>query len=159
MICLVKRALPFAMTLIVGTGLGSIFGFGSKPEQTRKSWTNADIIVERRSSCRSSERRRHFRDSTPLNIRFQPNTSYTPEALKNKTTGVVKLLVRFNEDRTATVVEQLSTLPDGLTQEAVRVAERTQFDPETVNGQPVAVTKEMNYIFSLSDRVTMEMDR
>ena len=156
MTCFVKRALPFALTLFVGTGLGSIFGFNSTPKKTNATSAPDERIhtlTERRSGCPDSYRRRDYvGESTPLNIRYQPNTSYTRVALKNETTGVVRLLVRFNEDGTATVVSRLSTLPDGLTEEAVRVAERTQFDPETVNGQPVAVTKEMNYIFSLSDR-------
>lgn len=155
MLSVVKRALPFAMTLIVGTGLGSIFGFNQqapKKVNDERVWT----FSERRSGCRTSHRRRgRVADSTPVNIRFQPNTRYTPDALKNKTTGVVQLRVRFNADGTATVLERLSTLPDGLTEEAERVAERTQFDPATVNGQPVSVTEDKDYVFSLNDRVTM----
>ncbi len=160
---LLKRALPFALTLIVGTGLGSVFSSNSSPTKTTYSATSV------RSPYRSgggsgggvgyTHRRRSFDDSTPLKIIFQPNTRYTSAALKNKTTGVVQLLVRFNEDGRATVVERLSTLPDGLTEEAVRVVEQTEFNPATINGQPVPVMKEMNYIFSLSDRATMAMEQ
>lgn len=153
MTSLLKRALPFVLTLIAGTGLGSIFGFNSSTPKTTSGSPSG--TVERRYSCPSQRRRAFQSDSTPLKITFQPNTRYTPEALKNKTTGVVQLRVRFNADGTTTVVERLSTLPDGLTEEAERVVERTQFTPATINGEPVSQTKEMNYIFSLSDRVTM----
>ncbi len=157
MIGVLKRALPFLMTLIVGMMLGSIFGWSSSAPKTSPYYTRGEGagVSERRSSCRSNRGRRTFSESTPLKITYEPNTTYTQEALKNKTTGVVQLRVRFNADGTTTIVEHLSTLPDGLTEEAVRVAERTQFEPETYNGQPVAVEKEMNYIFSLSSRAMM----
>lgn len=164
----VKRVLPFMLTLLVGTGLGSVFGWrSSSTNTTQPNVTESSYRYERRSGCSSRYRRtyggggggemedRAARTTTPLIIRFQPNTRYTPEALEHKTTGVVQLRVRFNADGTATVVERLSPLPDGLTEEAERVVERTQFTPETVNGEPVSVTKDMNYVFSLSDRATM----
>jgi outer membrane biosynthesis protein TonB len=159
----VKRVLPFMLTLLVGTGLGSVFGWRSSSTNTTQSnVTESSYRYERRYGCSSRYRgntgggeRRSERTTTPLIIKFQPNTRYTPDALEHKTTGVVQLRVRFNADGTATVVERLSTLPDGLTEEAERVVERTQFTPETVNGEPVAVTKDMNYVFSLSDRATM----
>jgi hypothetical protein len=161
----VKRVLPFMLTLMVGTGLGSVFGWRTSTPTTQNN-VESGYRLERRYGCSSRYRstygtggggieNRVERTSTPLVIRFQPNTRYTPEALKNKTTGVVQLRVRFNADGTATVLERVSTLPDGLTEEAERVVERTQFTPETVNGEPVAVIKDMNYVFSLSDRATM----
>lgn len=140
-----KRILPFMMTLIIGAGLGSVFGVhrtargGGGPGHYRHTF-------KREIAC----------GSTPLRVLSQPEKRYTPEALENQTTGVVKLLVRFNPDGTATVIEQISTLPYGLTEEAVRVAEQTRFIPATLNGQPVAQDKEMNYIFSLDDNSTTE---
>lgn len=151
---MLKRAMPFALTLLVGTGLGSIFGFNQPSPRTDGLRV---FRSERHSRC-PSEKRRAFtnpssRHSTPLEITYQPNTRLTPEAVRNDTTGVVKLLVRFNADGTTTVVERLSTLPDGLTQEAVRVAEQTRFNPKTVNGEPVTVTEDKEYVFSLSEQV------
>jgi TonB family protein len=156
MISVLKRALPFVMTLIVGMMLGSIFGW-NRPAAKSVREERFVTVTERRSSCRASRGRRAFSESTPLNITYEPNTAYTPEALKNKTTGVVQLRVRFNADGTTTVVEHLSTLPDGLTEDALRVSAQTRFEPETYNGQPVSVTKDMNYIYSLSDRAMMSL--
>lgn len=139
-----KRALPFMITLILGTGLWSIFGF-QKSASRRGSgyhfYAHKRVVTS---------------GLTPLRILSQPERRYTPEAQENRTTGVVRLLVQFNPDGTTTVIERLSSLPNGLTEEAVRVAEQTRFIPATLNGQPVAQTKEMNYIFSLSENDTME---
>ncbi|MBC7911968.1 MAG: energy transducer TonB [Pyrinomonadaceae bacterium] len=153
---LLKRALPFALTLIVGTGLGSIFGFNSAPKPKKTPCNAASLRSVYRSGTGGGEyrHRRSFDNSTPLDIHPAPQALYTPEALRNKTIGVVTLLVRFNADGTTTVLKRLSTLPDGLTEEAVRVAERTRFTPATANGEPVSVTREMNYPFTLDDHTT-----
>jgi hypothetical protein len=87
--------------------------------------------------------------STPLIIKFEPNTRLTEAARRNKTVGVVELLVRFDADGKATVVDHLLTLPDGLTEEAERAAERTIFEPATINGKPYSVTEVRQFIFSL----------
>jgi hypothetical protein len=139
---LVKRGLPFIITLIVGTGLGSLFGF-HKPEPNRRAMS---------SRCAGERLNVASNDMNQLKILYQPNTRYTPQALKNKTTGVVTLEVQFNSDRTTTVVERISTLPDGLTEDAERVTQQTRFTPAVVNGVPVTETKVMNYIYSLADR-------
>lgn len=143
-IFVMKRALPFIITLIVGALMGNIFGF----QRTAN-----------RQECGNhffAHKRTHRYAAAPLRILYQPETRYTPEGKKNRTTGVVTLLVRFDPDGTATVVERLTQLPYGLTDEAVRVAEQTRFSPATRNDQPVAQTKEMNYIFRLSDNELME---
>ncbi|MDQ3746771.1 MAG: energy transducer TonB, partial [Acidobacteriota bacterium] len=80
---------------------------------------------------------------------FEPNTRLTEAARRNKTVGVVELLVRFDADGKATVVDRLTTLPDGLTEEAERAAERTVFKPATINGRPYSVTEVRQFIFSL----------
>lgn len=150
---LLKRALPFVMTLAVGTGLGSVFNIFS-PAPAEQVESSAPIVtVQRRHGC--DYRRRSASDSTPTKILFQPSVRYTTEARKHQTTGVVQLRVRFGADGKATVMDRLSTLPDGLTEEAERVVERTQFTPATENGEPVSEVKDMNYYFTLDDRVTM----
>ena len=154
MTCFLKRALPFMLTLMFGIGLGSIFGFNHSGTTTANNLSGFKLEPRHyRSGCRG----RRFTDyRTPLDITFQPSVRYTPEALKHQTTGVVQLRVSFNADGATTVLEQLSTLPDGLTDEAVRVAEHTEFTPEKVDGTPVTVVREMNYIFTLNDSMTME---
>ena len=133
MTCLLKRAVPFIITLIIGSGLGSIFSFQSPSSKTVIS--RGDGIVNQFVD--------HLTDShskTELEIFFQPTRRFTREALENETTGVVTLLVRFNVDGTTTVLKRLHTLPDGLTEDAERVAGQTSFTPATVDGRPIVAT-------------------
>ncbi len=154
MISFLKRGLPFILTLMVGIGVGSIFGFHSSKDTTMDN--NSSGFRWERHHHRSGCRQRDFSNTRmPLNITFQPSTRLTPEAITHKTTGVVQLLVSFNADGTTTVVDRLSTLPDGLTEEAESVAGRTQFIPEKVYGEPVTVLRNMTYAFGLDDRATM----
>jgi hypothetical protein len=146
-VCLLKRALPFTLTLLVGSGLGSIFS-GASPRPERSNVTTT--TVTRTYSCGAHRRREAVAaDSTPLIVTFESNTRLTEAARKNRTTGVVELLVRFGADGKATVVDHLTTLPDGLTEEAERAAERTAFQPATINGKPYTVTEVRQFIFSL----------
>ena len=145
-VSLLKRALPFTLTLLFGSGLGSIFSGTSADMQPRVSTTTT---YTRTFSCASHRRSSAAADSTPLIVTFEPNTRLTEAARRNKTVGVVELLVRFDADGKATVVDHLTTLPDGLTEEAERAAERTVFRPATINGKPYTVTEVRQFIFSL----------
>src|SRR5215210_6210553 len=141
--CLLKRALPFLITLLVGTGLGSIFS-STSPQNNRVTATA--LTQTRHYGCRSRNRA-VVAESTPLIVTFEPNTRLTEAARRNKTVGVVELLVRFDADGKATVVDRLTTLPDGLTEEAERAAERTTFKPATINGKPYTVTELRQFSF------------
>lgn len=59
-IYLVKRALPFVLTLIFGTGLGSIFGGSSSPRMGV-----APSYAPARSYKGCSSRQRRFENTTP----------------------------------------------------------------------------------------------
>lgn len=146
--CFVKRALPFTLTLLVGSGLGSIFSGASTSDQS--GTLTMTTLATRKYSCAQRHRARAAAaaPSTPLVVTFEPNTRLTEAARRNKTTGVVELLVRFDADGKATVVDRLKTLPDGLTEEAERAAERTAFRPATINGKPYTVTEVRQFTFS-----------
>jgi hypothetical protein len=146
--CFLKRALPFTLTLLVGSGLGSIFSGASTRSQS--SVTTTTMLTARNYGCAQRHRARAAAtESTPLIVTFEPNTRLTEAARRNQTVGVVELLVRFGADGKATVVDRLTTLPDGLTEEAERAAERTAFRPATINGKPYTVTEVRQFIFSL----------
>jgi hypothetical protein len=137
------------LTLLVGSGLGSIFS-GASPRTDKQSQVATTTLVTRTHSCGARHRGGDVAAaSTPLIVTFEPNTRLTEAARRNKTTGVVELLVRFGADGKATVVDHLTTLPDGLTEEAERAAERTAFRPATINGMPYTVTEVRQFIFSL----------
>lgn len=154
--CFLKRMLPFLLTLVVGVMLGSLF----QREQPRPRYTSR-VSVEYFHFSDSgqdgtAESHRIFvpRDddaevTTPLTILFEPPTHMTAAALRHQTYGVVQLLVEYGADGRARVLERIHTLPDGLTEEAERVAERAQFRPEARGGQPVSVTRLQSYYFDM----------
>ena len=145
-VSLLKRGIPFTLTLLVGSGLGSIFNSTSPRTDVRSSVTTTTTTFTH--SC-GARRARVAPESTPLIVTFEPNTRLTEAARRNKTVGVVELLVKFDAEGKATVVDRLTTLPDGLTEEAERAAERTTFKPATINGKPYTVTEVRQFIFSL----------
>lgn len=140
-----NRALPFVITLIIGTGLGNIFGIH---EPARPRFDAHRARCSKQSNIEAVDVPPLSDFSTKLEILDQPNTRYTRDALENNVGGVVALLVRFNADGTTTVVKRLKTLPYGLTEDAERVADHTLFAPATVHGSPVSETREMNYIYT-----------
>jgi hypothetical protein len=139
----------------MGTGLGSIFSFFSPAKKAEVSFVSAERRMRGCPSQRYNSYNYAAESRTPMAILFQPNRRYTADALENRTEGVVTLLVEFRADGTAKVIDRIATLPDGLTEEAERIVERTKFTPATLNGVPVTETKEMNYYFYLSDRATV----
>ena len=146
--CLLKRLLPFMLTLVIGLGLGSFFQSGnwsgeSNRRPHRFTRDNAYILTNDRAISYGVS------DSTPLTILFEPSTRMTAAARRNQTYGVVQLLVEYGADGRARVLSRVTSLPDGLTEEAERVAEATQFRPETRNGEPVSVTRVQAYYFDL----------
>ena len=143
--CFLKRALPFSLTLLVGSGLGSLLG--GTPRMDGPARLTTMTTLSSRHSC-GMRNRAAVAESTPLIVTFEPATRLTEAARRNKTTGTVDLLVRFGADGQATVVDRITTLPDGLTEEAERAAERTVFKPATINGRPYTVTEVRQFSFS-----------
>jgi len=76
-------------------------------------------------------------DSTPeLLSTIHPN--YTDEARRNHVRGAVRLSLEVGPDGTVKDLQILNSLPDGLTDEAIRIAQRLSFRPATKGGGPVA---------------------
>ena len=144
--CLLKRILPFMLTLVIGLGLGSFFHSGNWRGESRHSrrYTRHgvyNVTTEIKTYDTSA--------STPLAILFEPSTRMTAAARRNQTYGVVQLLVEYGADGRARVLSRVTSLPDGLTEEAERVAELTQFRPETRGGEPVSVTRVQSFYFDM----------
>jgi hypothetical protein len=133
------------LTLIIGLGLGTFFQHGHTRPQFK-----SQLYVEHnhsRASATTTFTRSYASDSMPFAILFEPPARMTAEARRNHTYGVVQLLVEYGADGKAHVIERIKTLPDGLTEEAERVAESTQFRPQTIDGEPIPVAKIQSYYF------------
>lgn len=145
--CFLKRMLPFLLTLMVGVMLGSLF----QPKHSQPQFTGRSYLTAREDNraLLIEEVDDVAEETSPLIILFEPPTHMTAAALRHQTYGVVQLLVEYGADGRARVLQRVHTLPDGLTEEAERVAERAQFKPETRDGQPVSATRLQSYYFDM----------
>jgi len=166
--CLLKRVLPFTLTFVVGATLGWLFNFHG----TGGRLFEATARLERREapfaygyghSCRMY-RRELVAETKPLLIFFKPDARW-PRGLTQSEEGVspVRVIVTFGADGKVQQVEPgdnclITARQDwGFTSKDVketsvwaaveRAARQIQFEPETINGIPVSVTKDIEIHF------------
>lgn len=85
----------------------------------------------------------------PLLIALKPRARYTDQARKKMTQGTVVLRVTFLPSGSIGAVDVIRALPDGLTEEAVAATRKLLFVPVERQGMRVAVTKAVEYSFSI----------
>lgn len=68
--------------------------------------------------------------------------------------GTIRLNVTFDAGGKVTNVVPLTTLPCGYTEKAIESAKQIKYTPAKKNGQPVSVTKLVEYNFSITDDKT-----
>lgn len=78
-----------------------------------------------------------------------PRAPYTVQARENQIQGIVSLQVELKANGSVGEITPLSTLPHGLTEQALASARNLRFRPKTIDGVPVDVTITVNYRFSL----------
>lgn len=87
-------------------------------------------------------------DTKPkLLTRLQP--LYTEEARRNKVQGSVRLRLHIGADGTVKQVRVTNALPDGLTEEAIRLAYQMKFEPAMKGGVAVAFWNVMLVEFNI----------
>ncbi|MGH9902613.1 MAG: energy transducer TonB [Pyrinomonadaceae bacterium] len=142
-----KRIVPFLLTLMVGAALGSfasLFGSRTTDDVSAVKFTTPGTF--RKKSCGMKARDTYYSSGKPI-ILFKPEPQYTEAARRNGVTGVVRLNVTFGADGVVSEVEEIMTLPYGLTEEAKRAARGIKFSPAVLNGQPVSMTRIVEYRF------------
>jgi hypothetical protein len=88
-------------------------------------------------------------DSSPLTIMMQYPPGYTVAARNNNVTGIMRLRLTFSASGRISKIGIVSTLPEGLTRQAIFSALRIKFLPAEKNGHPISVTKTVEYKFSM----------
>ena len=83
----------------------------------------------------------------PLRILSKPRPAYTDFARFYWITGTVILRVTFLASGEIGDVTSRSSLPFGLTQRAIEAAKSMRFEPMTRDGNPMSVTKQVEYSF------------
>ena len=162
---MLKRILPFLLTLIIGTALVSLMNLfkprlnSVKPVLTGQSNQRKgcsafsrrylDEWPDKTEQAKAGDPKRSFYDEARVVILSKPEPRYTNAARKNGVTGVVRLRATFGADGKVTNIRPITTLPDGLTGEAIKAAERIQFSPAKTGGEPISVERLIEYSFSL----------
>ncbi len=72
---------------------------------------------------------------------------YTEQARRNHTSGFVVLRVVLKASGEIGDIKVVRDLPDGLTEECIRVAQEIRFEPAMKNGNPVSQYLKVQYAF------------
>lgn len=160
--CFLKRILPFTLTLIIGAALGGYFfnPFGARRE-TRRGVLRTEVYnfsYGEGHACKHGrfKQRELVAESKPLVILFKPDARW-PRGLEMGEEDISSTLARvtFGADGKIQQVEpvgnwyahgrdgQVKSLWDAVE----RAARQIQFTPQTINGLPVSVTKEVEIRF------------
>lgn len=84
-----------------------------------------------------------------LKIISKPRPGYTDSARQNNVQGTVILRVTFLASGQVGSISAVKGLPNGLTEQAIAAARRISFEPAKTNGVGQAVTKQIEYTFSI----------
>ncbi len=144
---MLKRFLPFMLTLVVGTALANMANLYYASLRVEDS-------IEREESQRDPDLNRTPNPSTARTwavIHSQPLARYTEAARRHQATGTVVLRVRLSFDGTVTDIQPSETLPFGLTESAIEAARRIPFTPATREGQPISIWTHVAYTFNGRD--------
>ena len=142
---MLKRLLPFMLTLFLGIALGTWLSPASKRTYRYAQLSNH---CRKRNVYEFSYPRKISPGTTWAIIKLQPEVKYTQAASRNHVTGLLRLRVLLDANGTVSDVVPLSTLPDGLTDAAVEAAWKIEFIPATENGRPISVWVELNHEFT-----------
>lgn len=82
-----------------------------------------------------------------LKITKRAMPAFTREAAARLVTGKVDLFVEFKADGTIGFVISMNSLPDGLTENAIKAARSIRFEPAINDAKPVSVIKVVTYTF------------
>ncbi|HZQ25910.1 MAG TPA: energy transducer TonB [Terriglobales bacterium] len=88
--------------------------------------------------------------TTPVEITFKPNPTYTQEARDLKLEGEVLLEVMFDADGRLHVSRVVRGLGHGLDEAAIAAANKMRFKPALRNGQPVDSSAIVHVVFQLA---------
>jgi hypothetical protein len=151
---LLKKALPFTLTFIFGAALSGLVGlFGSPEKKTEYAFTTRTYDYGGR--CRSKPRRHHLvAESKPLAILNKPEAVLPAGSGGFKSNPeFIPVNVTFGADGKVQQVERPACLAydcydmrderSGRWEAVERAARQIQFTPETINGVPVTVVKEV----------------
>lgn len=84
-----------------------------------------------------------------IKINSKPRAEYTDFARNRGISGIIRLLVGFSADKNIKYILVLKGLDRGLNIQAIKAAQKINFEPATKDGQPISVVKIIEYSFSI----------
>ena len=153
---LLKKALPFTLTFVVGTALGGLsWLFGGSEERSETRLVTS--VYNFKSGCGSRHRRRLVAESKPLVILFKPDARLPLGAEPEEGARPAVVRVTFGADGKIQDARPMSFRFHGRDESLVevkalwesveRAARQIRFTPETVNSVPVTVTRDVEIRF------------
>lgn len=88
-------------------------------------------------------------NSTEIVFKSKPHPSYTDAARQNLVQGTISVAVEFGADGKIKNAFAFNTLPEGLTETALKAVAKIKFEPATKDGKPVSVIKIIEYSYSI----------
>jgi ubiquitin len=88
-------------------------------------------------------------ETSKVTFIVKPYPKYTEQARRNNTQGSCKLRVSFYANGAIGSISPFTTLPDGLTEQAIAAAKKIIFLPAKRNGKKYNVTKTVEYTFTI----------
>ena len=82
-------------------------------------------------------------------VKKKPEPSYTRDARRHGVEGTVVIRCIFAATGKVTNIHVISGLPDGLTERAIKAAEKIKFVPAMKDGKAVSMWIELQYNFHL----------
>ena len=163
---LLKSALPFTLTFILGAALGGFFfnPFGVRTRMSRvvrTEFRTYDYSEGRGCKHRRFRQRELVAETKPLVILFKPDARWPysrdgrVDSRAAQITYPTQVSVTFGADGKVNSVEPVGGWVRGersgtmsVIWDAVeKAARQIQFEPETINGLPVSVTKDVEIRF------------
>jgi hypothetical protein len=154
---LLKKALPFTLTFALGAALSGLAGlFGLAGERSERVFVTHGRDHGGGYGRRACRMRAHklVAESTPLTILFKPDARQPrgAEAVKGLTRARVNVTFgadgRVQEVAPAEWPSDATSGPEAaLWASLERAARQIRFTPETFNGMPVSVTREVEIRF------------
>jgi hypothetical protein len=150
---LLKKALPFALTFVFGAALSGLPGLCGGSERKKFEWTSSTSTYDFGSRCRM-RRRNLVAESRPLQILYKPEAVLPAGSGGFKSNPeFIRVNVTFGADGQVRQVEPPACLAydcyemrderSGRWEAVERAARQIRFTPETINGVPVTVVKEV----------------
>lgn len=161
---LLKRVLPFVLALLIGAAsVAIVHHFKQNSDSIKATLPVTNSVTFRCSSTKRTGEaivetvgisdlfnNIEIYDGGRTEIDFMPVPHYTESARRKRVSGTVQLALRLNADGTVSNIKSMTTLPYGLTKEAISAAKRIKFKPAlSANCEPVSIWATVNCVFDL----------